>query len=94
MYSIVNWDTNQTITKVAKLPAAKRLCRGLGYIGQGNGAWYAPVARVCDEDGHCVYNPKFKVGKDDNFVPTPIVQKSDGKERPMKWGPKQKEQVK
>lgn len=84
MYNIVNWDTNEIIAKVSKLSTAKRLCRNQGHTGQSNGAYYAPVARAQDDNGFCVYNPKFRVGKDDNFQPTPIVHKSDGQPRPMR----------
>jgi len=67
MYNIVNWDTDEIITSTEKLSTAKRLCRQQGHTGDGNGDYYSPVALVRDENGCCVYNPKFTVGKHDHL---------------------------
>ena len=86
MYYITYWDDPKKQYPVAKLASAKRACRGLGHDRTHNGMYYAPVARVQDEGGYCVYNPVFKVGKDDDFVPTPIVMAPDGKRRKCSHG--------
>jgi len=62
MYRIINWDTGEVISEWKALPTAKRYCRGEGHTGEGNGVWFNPVAWVADEDGNCVYNPRFQVG--------------------------------
>lgn len=61
MYYIVSWDHGDIIDKTSKLSVGKRLTRKLGHTGQHNGKYYAPVARLQDENGNCVYNPIFRV---------------------------------
>jgi hypothetical protein len=80
MYSIVNWDNDEIITTAAKLSTAKRLCRQQGHVGDDRAGHYAPIARVQDENGFCVYNPVFKVGKDDHLKAEKFVvaQSDDG----------------
>ena len=61
MYKVVNWDTRETMHEFEKLVVAKRYAKGAGHIGKGNEVYYSPVAYVEDEDGYCVYNPRFSV---------------------------------
>lgn len=63
-YKIINWDTGGTIAEVMNLDIAKKHCRKMGHTGEHNGKWYLPVAFVQDPAGECVYNPRFKVGKE------------------------------
>lgn len=77
MFKVINWDTNAVIVEFAALSDAKKVCRNQGHTGETD-YWkvsYFPVARVNDENG-CVYNPVFKVGKDDNFKKIPFVNRS------------------
>jgi len=61
MYHVVNWDTNETIKSFDKLAIARRYCRGMGHTGEDcpGLTGYPPIARVQDDDGYCVYNPRF-----------------------------------
>ena len=68
MYHVVSWDTNEVMTRpdgtplsFEKLAVARRWCRGQGHTGEDNSGLtgYPPIARVQDDDGYCVYNPRF-----------------------------------
>lgn len=70
MYRVVLWDTNQVIFETSHLSSAKRIARNQGHTGEP----YPPIARVDEpmQDGPgygILYNPRFVVGKDDDFKP-------------------------
>lgn len=73
MYKIINWNTNEVIAEIASLSAAKRVCRKLGHTSKAWGKHYPPIAYVAD-DGGLVYNPRFSVGKHDDFKAVPILK--------------------
>lgn len=81
MYRVVIWDTGNVLVETDHLPSAKRVARHQGHNGKHNGKYYGPVARVDEpmRDGSpgygVCYNPKFRVGKDDDFKPIPFVHK-------------------
>ena len=60
-YRVVRWETDEIITEVTSLKSAKKRCREMGHTDEHNGKWYLPIARVDNNAGECVYNPRFKV---------------------------------
>ena len=58
MYYVKSWDTDEILSTHKTLAIARRYCRGQGH-GEVAGASYVPIAYVADEDGHCVYSPRF-----------------------------------
>lgn len=82
MYRVVIWETNQVLMETPHLPSAKSVARNQGHTGTGNGKYYNPVACVDEpmQDGSpgygCLYNPRFVVGKHDDFKPIPFVQQA------------------
>lgn len=61
-YRVVTWGKRSIIAEDLPLAAAKKQARGLGYDADiNNGKWFAPIAFVEDENGFCVYNPRFKM---------------------------------
>lgn len=81
MYRVVIWDTDEVLDEFKHLPSAKRVARNQGHNGEVMGKWLCPRARVDGpmHDGSLgfgvEYNPKFRVGKDDNFQPVPYVKR-------------------
>ena len=61
MYKVMNWDTREVMYEFEKLATARRYAKGAGHIGKGNGSYFSPVAYVEDENGYCVYNPRFSM---------------------------------
>jgi hypothetical protein len=61
MFYVVRWDTGEVAYKFEKLAIAKRYARGMGHTGEDHPflTGYPPIARVQNEDGECVYNPRF-----------------------------------
>ena len=61
MYHVKNWNTNKIYRSFEKLAIAKKYARGMGHTGEDvkglNG--YMPIAFVANDDGECVYNPRF-----------------------------------
>ncbi len=62
MFKVMNWDTREVMYEFKKLATAKRYAKRAGHIGKGNGSYYSPVAYVEDDNGFCVYNPRFSIG--------------------------------
>ena len=60
MYRVLDWTNDRELSSHATLSAARRACRKLGHDGTHNGKYYAPVSFVADDDGFCIYNPRFK----------------------------------
>jgi len=90
-YYVTNWDTRAIIAETTNESGAKRLARQAGHNGYtDNGTEYEPAAFVAvDIDGMrcCYYNPKFRVGKDDNYKATPLVKvNSDRQETALERG--------
>ena len=73
MYHITRWDDNTVIASIEEINAAKRITRSQGHNGDHNGKWFCPIAYLADDDGFLVYNPRFRVGKDDDFRAIPLV---------------------
>ena len=61
MFYVKSWDTDEVLSEHTNLPMARRYCRGRGHTGEGNGAYYLPVAYVANEAGELVYNPRFSM---------------------------------
>lgn len=68
-YMVINWNTGKILNRYERLSKAKRECRKLGYTGDGNEAYYSPVAFVGKKfnvpihgvhDIGVLYNPRFK----------------------------------
>lgn len=61
MYHVTIWDTKKIYKSFNKLGTAKRYCRGMGHTGEDIPMLYnyPPIAFVADDDGYCVYNPRF-----------------------------------
>lgn len=61
MYHVIFWDTGKTYKSFEKLNRAKRYAKGLGHTGENDPflTGYPPIAYVADDDGYCVYNPRF-----------------------------------
>jgi hypothetical protein len=61
MYHVTIWDTQKIHRSFTKLGVAKRWCRGLGHTGEDDPGLtgYPPIAFVANDDGECVYNPRF-----------------------------------
>ena len=62
MYHVKNWDTDEIIASFDNLKDAKRVARAQGHTGETvpESKWIPPVAYVADDNGYCVYNPRFK----------------------------------
>jgi len=60
MFYVKRWDNDEILSTWDKLAVAKRYAKGAGHTGEmaPNGR-YLPVAYVEDEEGNCVYNPRF-----------------------------------
>lgn len=86
LYKVVLWDTGQVLLETTDLPGAKRLARNQGHTNKPHGKSYSPIARV-DEPmqngpGYGVlYNPRFSVGKHDNFEPIPFIDIEPGERK-------------
>jgi len=80
MYRVVIWDTNEVLDEFEILATAKKVARHQGHNGEAHGKWFGPIARVDGpmHDGSpgfgVEYNPRFKVGADDDFKPIPYVK--------------------
>lgn len=61
VFKVISWDTDEVLTEVTDLAIAKKHCRSMGHTGEHNGKWFMPVARVQNDKGECVYNPRFRV---------------------------------
>ena len=61
MFYVVRWDTGKVTHEFEKLAIAKRYARGAGHTGEDHPflTGYPPVAHVQNEEGKCVYNPRF-----------------------------------
>ena len=60
-YHVRRWDTDEITHTTSNLPTARKYARGLGHTGEDipQLANYPPIARVDNEAGECVYNPRF-----------------------------------
>jgi hypothetical protein len=60
-YHVTYWATNEIYRTFDKLAIAKKYARGLGHTGEDNQTLtgYPPIAFVANDDGECVYNPRF-----------------------------------
>lgn len=60
LYHVTLWETGE-ITGTYPLGLAKRYARGQGHTGEDNPmlTGYPPIAFVADDNGNCVYNPRF-----------------------------------
>jgi len=61
MYHVTDWNTKKVIRSFKSLGVAKRWCRGQGHTGEDNSGLtgYPPIAFVANDNGECVYNPRF-----------------------------------
>lgn len=61
MYYVITWDTNEILYEFEKLAIAKKYARGKGHTGEDHPflTGYPPIARVTNEAGEVVYNPRF-----------------------------------
>lgn len=61
MYYVISWDTGETLGEYKKLAIAKRYARGQGHTGEDHPilTHFPPIAYVANEQGECVYNPRF-----------------------------------
>ena len=61
MYHVTYWNSQKIYRSFEKLAIAKRYARGLGHTGEDNHTLngYPPVAFVANDNGECVYNPRF-----------------------------------
>jgi len=61
MYHVTYWDTGKIYQSFEKLAIAKRYARGLGHTGKEYPflTGFPPVAYVANDNGECVYNPRF-----------------------------------
>jgi len=61
MFHVTYWDTQEIYRSFSKLSIAKKYARGLGHTGEDNPTLtgYPPVAFVANDNGECVYNPRF-----------------------------------
>ena len=67
-YYVRSWDTGEIMTGESGKPLifdhlnrAKKYARGCGHTGEDSPilTGYPPIAYVSDEEGNCVYNPRF-----------------------------------
>jgi hypothetical protein len=60
-YHVTYWDNGDVYRTFDKLAIAKRYARGLGHTGEDDLmlTGYPPVAYVANDNGECVYNPRF-----------------------------------
>lgn len=65
MYHVKLWDTFETVESYENLNTAKRHARKMGHTGEDNPGLtgFPPVAFVTNDNDECVYNPRFKKGK-------------------------------
>lgn len=81
MYRVVIWNTDEILDEFEHLASAKRVARNQGHDGEVRGEWLCPVARVDGpmHDGSAgfgvEYNPRFRVGKDEDFKPIHYVKR-------------------
>ena len=61
MFFVTLWENGQVVHEFEKLTIAKRYARGMGHTGEDHPGLtgYPPIAFVANEDGECVYNPRF-----------------------------------
>ena len=61
MYHVTLWETGEIHRSFKKLAIAKRYARGQGHTGEDDPllTGYPPIAYVADDNGYCVYNPRF-----------------------------------
>jgi hypothetical protein len=61
MYHVTRWDTGEITRSFFSLAIAKKYARGAGHTGEDDPllTGYPPIAYVADDEGYCVYNPRF-----------------------------------
>ena len=61
MFYVKRWADDEVIREYPKLAIAKKYARGQGHTGEDHPflTSYPPIAYVANEDGECVYNPRF-----------------------------------
>ena len=68
MYTVRRWKDDRVVDKVKGLAAAKRICRSCGHTGEAlDNGQYPHHCWVADVGDWLVYNPVFRVGKDDHL---------------------------
>lgn len=79
-YRVVIWDTDEILDEFKLLATAKKVALNQGHDGEVMGKWLCPIARVDGlmhdgSEGYGVkYNPRFRVGKDEDFKSVPYVK--------------------
>ena len=67
MYTVRLWTNDRKLATCKTLTQAKRVCRSYGHDGTASSGKYAPHCWVADAGDWLVYNPVFRVGKDDHL---------------------------
>lgn len=79
-YQVKNWDTQAVLLETDSLAEAKKFAKAQGSVNHPPFG-VAPVARVVNEAGECVYNPKFTV----HFTPVEVAALKWGANGRQKW---------